>query len=62
MFNDVTPSALKRISALAPHVRVRFETPDITDFSAFCAAKVVRQFNSSAAEALGNALVRSATR
>lgn len=62
MFNAVTPSALERIYAVAPQLRDRHTASDITGFTAVSAAKVVRQFNSSPAEAQQNALVRSATR
>jgi hypothetical protein len=62
MFNDVTPPALKRKSAPAPQARARRTASEISDFSAFSAAKVVRQISSSPAEANKNALVRSATR
>jgi hypothetical protein len=65
MFNDVTPSALKRKHASAPQVRVQRSASEISDSAAIPGAKVVRQIGSFLAEAspalVGSALVRSAS-
>ena len=59
MFNDVTPSALKRKFAAAPQVRQLRSASVSSDLTAVFAAEVVRQFDSFPAEA-NPALVRSA--